>query len=122
MNGLGDPAEDPDGDELTNADELADGTNPAVANIVIVTTVADSGPGSLREALAAGGPAPKLKRVTFDPALFNGEAADTIILSSEIVAERSGVTVDASAIAGGVKIDGAGATRLFFVPPPPPPP
>jgi hypothetical protein len=116
LNEFGGPAEDPDGDDLTNADELADGTNPAVANVLIVTTVADSGPGSLREALAAGGPAPKLKRVTFDPALFNGEAADTIILSSEIVAERSGVTVDASAIAGGVKINGAGATRLFFVP------
>jgi hypothetical protein len=116
LNQLDGPTGDPDGDELTNADELANGTNPAVADTVIVTTIADSGPGSLREALAASGPAPNLKKVTFDPTLFNGEAADTIILNSEIFIERSGANVDASAIAGGVKINGAGATRLFSVP------
>jgi hypothetical protein len=110
------PAEDPDGDGLTNADELAYGTNPSVANTFIVTTTADSGPGSLREALTEGGSAPKPNRVTFDPVIFNGEAADTIILASEIGIERTGITVDATTIAAGVKIDGAGATRLFFVP------
>ena len=116
LNTFSSPAEDLDGDGLTNADELAYGTNPSVANSFVVTTAADSGPGSLREALAAGGSTPKPNRVTFDPAVFNGETADTITLGSEIGIERTGITVDATAIAAGVKIDGAGATRLFFVP------
>lgn len=73
------------------------------AEAVEVTTLADSGAGSLRNACGA-------KHVVFSPTL----AGKTIVLSSRIDL-LSDVIIDASA-APGVVISGGGKTRLFYVP------
>jgi beta-glucanase (GH16 family) len=73
---------------------------------LVVTTLADSGEGSLREALsriADGG------TITFDPALAGG----TIPVGAELVANRS-VTIDAAA-APGIVLDGEEEERVLRV-------
>lgn len=70
---------------------------------VEVTTLADSGAGSLRNACGA-------KHVVFSPTL----AGKTIVLSSRIDLS-SDIIIDARA-APGLVISGGGKTRLFFVP------
>lgn len=78
---------------------------------VTVTTTADSGPGSLRQAITgATGPT----TITFAPGL-----AGPIVLSSEIIIQGGKtITVDASAIVGGMVIDGGpGTNRIFSVNP-----
>lgn len=76
----------------------------------IVTTLADSGPGSLRQVMAdfaTGG------TVTFDPGLNGG----TITLGSELLVSATGdVTIDASMLPSGLTIDGGpGNNRIFTV-------
>ncbi len=74
---------------------------------LVVTTLADSGDGSLREALgviADGG------TITFDAALAGGTIGLT---SGQLVVDRS-VTIDAAA-APGVVVSGSGASRVFQV-------
>jgi hypothetical protein len=74
---------------------------------LVVTTLADSGPGSLREAMgliAPGG------TITFDPALAGGTIGLT---SGELVADWS-MTIDASD-APGVIVSGGNASRVFQV-------
>jgi beta-glucanase (GH16 family) len=73
---------------------------------LVVTTLADSGEGSLRDALsqiAEGG------TITFDPAL----AGETIPVGTELVANRS-VTIDATA-APDIVLDGQGEGRVLRV-------
>jgi beta-glucanase (GH16 family) len=73
---------------------------------LVVRTLADSGEGSLREALnriADGG------TITFDPAL----TGETIPVGTELVANRS-VTIDATA-APGIVLDGQGEGRVLRV-------
>jgi beta-glucanase (GH16 family) len=73
---------------------------------LVVTTLDDSGEGSLREALAMiadGG------TITFDPAL----AGETIPVGNELVANRS-VTIDATD-APGIVLDGQGEGRVLRV-------
>jgi beta-glucanase (GH16 family) len=73
---------------------------------LVVTTLADSGEGSLREALgliADGG------TITFDPVLVG----ETIPVGTELVANRS-VTIDATA-APGIVLDGGGEGRVLRV-------
>lgn len=73
---------------------------------VTVTSAADGGPGSLRQALAdvcRGG------AVRFDPAL----AGQTITLASELAVARD-VTVDGSG-APGLRLSGAGQSRVMIV-------
>ena len=75
---------------------------------VVVTTLNDSGTGSLRAAIAKvadGG------MVTFDPALAGG----TVTLTSPLVVAK-GVTVDGSA-APGLALSGGGADRVLVVDP-----
>ncbi len=74
---------------------------------LVVTTLADDGPGSLREALgliAEGG------TITFDPGLAGGTIALT---SGQLAADRS-VTIDASA-APGIAVSGNSSSRVFQV-------
>ncbi len=74
---------------------------------LVVTSLADSGPGSLREALgliADGG------TVTIDPALAGG----TITLTSGQLTIDRGVTLDASAVAP-LTISGGGTSRVLEV-------
>ena len=76
-----------------------------------VTTSADSGPGSLRQALADAAKEPG-STVVFLPATLSGP----IVLSSEIVISAGiPVAVDGSGVPGGVVISGGGAKRLFYL-------
>lgn len=78
-----------------------------------VTTTADTGAGSLRQALTDAAAYAGANTITFS----NGLSGGTITLSTEIiVGDTAGVTVDASALAGGITIDGgAGTNRLFSI-------
>ena len=76
---------------------------------VVVTSTADSGPGSLRQAITE----PFASSITFAPA-FNSEAGDTILLASELVLDRA-LSIDASANPGGVTLSGSTTNRIFTV-------
>lgn len=84
-----------------------------IMNAYMVSKLADSGGGSLRQALADAASNLGPDAISFAPAL--AAAGTTITLSTEIVvSDADGVTVDASSI-GGIKISGNNATRLFSV-------
>lgn len=76
-----------------------------------VTTLADSGPGSLRATIAA---LPPGGTITFDPSLDGG----TIALASQISLDKN-LTVDASALPGGLTISGNGSSRVLEIGPSP---
>lgn len=83
----------------------------------VVTTAADEAnvnPGtglSLREALVR----PFASFITFDPAVFNGAPADTILLTNgQLTIERS-IQIDGSGLYGGVIISGNNTSRVFEV-------
>jgi hypothetical protein len=75
---------------------------PAAASAETVDTLADSGPGSLRSAVAAGG------TVTFAPAL-----SGTILLDSELLVDKD-VTIDGPSDRS-IVISGQDATRVIKV-------
>lgn len=80
----------------------------------LVTTTANSGPGSLRRALAdaaVSGPS----GIRFDPSLFNGEPDDTISLGSVLNISGLNVSIDASDIPGGVTLDGGGSVQALVI-------
>jgi hypothetical protein len=76
-----------------------------------VTTEADAGPGSLRQAVAdaatLGGP----DFILFDPSL----AGKTITLTGGEIVLNTDLTIDATALPGGVTLDGNAATRILRV-------
>ncbi|HWY77172.1 MAG TPA: hypothetical protein VN281_16230, partial [Verrucomicrobiae bacterium] len=76
------------------------------ANLV-VTNLADSGPGALRSALtnAASGAV-----ITFDPSLSGA----TITLSNTLTINTN-LTIDASALSGGLQINGNGSVQIVNV-------
>ena len=79
-----------------------------LANFPVVTTVNDSGPGSLRNAIAgiqAGGV------ITFAPGL----SGQTITLTGGQIVLSTNVTIDASALANGISINGNASSRIFQV-------
>jgi predicted outer membrane repeat protein len=79
--------------------------------IPVVTNVNDSGPGSLRQAVADVA-AVSGAVITFAPAL----SGQTITLASDLLVSTGGATVDASSLAAGLTIDGgAGTNRIFTV-------
>ena len=84
---------------------------------IVVTTAADAGAGSLRAALATAAAAAGPNTIVFDPAVFNGEAADTITLTTTELpmADAGGVTIDASLLPRGVTLSGNNARRFFSV-------
>jgi predicted outer membrane repeat protein len=75
----------------------------------IVTNAGNSGPGSLRDTLTAA----FTTTVRFDPAVFNGEPADVIALTSPLGVNRS-VGIDGST-ATNVTLSGGDAVRLLTV-------
>src|SRR6185503_9378164 len=77
----------------------------------VVTTLADSGPGSLRAAVSslAGGPAGST--ITFAPGL----SGQTITLTSGKLLLTNSLTIDASALPGGIRISGNHSSRVFEV-------
>ncbi|MGH7940717.1 MAG: hypothetical protein ACREFR_06580, partial [Limisphaerales bacterium] len=78
------------------------------AAVDTVTTAADSGPGSLRNAIAAASPG---DTIVFSAAL----AGQTIQLDSGELLISQDVTIDASALAGGIFIDGGGGSRVLEI-------
>jgi len=88
--------------------------NGALTEPPIVTNPADSGPGSLRDNLALAASSPGADTVTFATSL----SGQTISLSSQIsINDIDGVTVDASALPGGVTLTDTGDVnrRLIFI-------
>jgi hypothetical protein len=79
----------------------------ATASAQVVTNSADSGPGTLRSALtnAASGAV-----ITFDPSLSGA----TITLSNTLTINTN-LTIDASALPGGLQINGNGSVQIFNV-------
>jgi len=79
----------------------------ATASAQVVTNTADSGPGTLRSAItnAASGAV-----ITFDPSLSGA----TITLSNTL-AINTNLTIDASALPGGLQINGNHAVQIFNV-------
>lgn len=75
---------------------------------LLVTTLADNGPRSLRDII---GSCSTGDRVTFAPELSGG----TILLTSGQIAINNGITVDASALPGGIAINGNHASRVFQI-------
>jgi PKD repeat protein len=74
---------------------------------LLVTNSADSGPGTLRSAItnAASGAV-----ITFDPSLSGA----TITLSNTLTINTN-LTIDASALPGGLQINGNGSVQIFIV-------
>src|SRR5450631_246764 len=79
----------------------------ATASAQVVTNSADSGPGTLRSAItnAASGAV-----ITFDPSLSGA----TITLNNTLTINTN-LTIDASALPGGLQINGNGSVQVFNV-------
>jgi parallel beta-helix repeat protein len=84
---------------------------PARAAIFTVTNINDSGAGSLREAVASATGLSDADTINFDASLSGA----TITLASTIAIDLTGVviTFDATALTGGLTIQGAGAGGSF---------
>jgi len=83
-------------------------------NGLIVRTTANSGPGSLRQAIADAATLPGADTITFSPTL----SGQTIALTSEIVMDMDNVgdvTIDASGLPGGLTLSGGGTHRILSV-------
>ena len=83
----------------------------------VVTSNLDSGPGTLRDILAA---VPTGSTITFDPAVFTGATTTTNTIAlftsqfgTAFTLDKA-VTIDATAIPGGVKLDGGSRNFRFF--------
>lgn len=82
----------------------------------LVTSTADSGPGSLRQALLDAAAAPGPATIRFDPTVFTGAGptTNTIALAAPLaVNDPDGVTLDASDIGPGVVLHGGQLQRLI---------
>lgn len=78
----------------------------SLLSLLTVTTAADSGPGSLRDTIAAAGPGDV---VNFSPAL----SGSTIVFGSEIVIDKD-LTIQGPGAAN-LTLDGGEATRIFHI-------
>ncbi|MGJ8642878.1 MAG: beta strand repeat-containing protein [Luteolibacter sp.] len=74
----------------------------------IVTTIADSGAGSLRDTITSASPS---AIINFDPSL----SGLTITLGGTQLLVNKDLTIDASALANGITIDAAGSSRVFEI-------
>ena len=88
------------------------GGGSGVGTSLIVTTLADSGPGSLREAVALSSGTPT-ESILFDPALQGG----TIALTTPIVLTTSVWRLEGLVGGQRMTLDGQGLTHMFEVPP-----
>ncbi len=81
--------------------------------VIMVTTNANSGPGSLRTAIANAAAIPGADIINLDPAL----TGQTITLVGEIVVnDTAGVTIDTTGLAAGITLDAtASGSRIFSV-------
>ena len=76
------------------------------AALLVVTTNTDSGPGSLRDAVATANAG---DTITFN----NSLSGQTIVLTSGPIGLNQDVTIDADALAGGIIISGNDASSIF---------
>ncbi len=74
----------------------------------VVTSVADSGPGTLRDAVSNSMNA---AIITFAPGL----SGQTIVLTNGQIELSNSITINAAALANGMRIDGNGQSRIFQV-------
>ena len=81
-------------------------THEATAGVV--TNNADSGPGSLRQTIAG---AAAFSTITFATNL----SGSTITLTNGQLLVSSNLTIDASALTGGIQIKGNGTSRVFYL-------
>jgi hypothetical protein len=98
----------------TYSGNVASTSDGDVSASTVVTTLADSGPGSLRQAIGNAAARPGADAVTFDPSLSGGVIHLT---STELdVSDTSGpLLITASNLAGGLAITGDGALRGFGI-------
>jgi PKD repeat protein len=77
---------------------------------LVVGNINDSGPGTLREAIAD---ATNGELITFAPNL----SGSTIMLASTLTISNTSLTIDASVLPGGIQINGNGAVQVFNIGP-----
>src|SRR5688572_19230646 len=83
-------------------------TFPSALRASLVLNTNDSGPGSLRDLIAI---APAGDTITFDPSL----SGQTITLTNGQITITNDVTLDASALSGGITVSGNNTSRVFDV-------
>jgi hypothetical protein len=83
--------------------------NPLRGATLVVTNLSDTGPGTLRGIIS--GPLVAGDTVQFDPSL----SGQTIVLTSGEIQLDQNVTIDASALPGGITINGNHNSRIFEV-------
>jgi hypothetical protein len=93
---------------IFGGNSASSGFSDASLTTLIVSTLADSGPGSLRNALALAG---FDSVVVFAPTL----SGQTITLTNGQIEIATNVTVDASRLVGGITISGNNASRVFLI-------
>ncbi len=93
------------------SNNMASSFAPDVLSPFTVFTTADSGLGSLRQAVADAEAAPRASAVVFD-GLLSGQ---TITLTSGQITLTHELAIDASALAGGVIISGNTNSRVFQI-------
>ncbi len=104
------------GNNLSFSGNAAATADPDVSATTLVTTLADSGHGSLRQAIYNAAARPGVDTVTFDPSLAGG----VIRLTSAALTidDPSGpVAISAGNLPSGIAISGEGARRAFEVSP-----
>jgi predicted outer membrane repeat protein len=87
---------------------------PLRGRVIRVMNTANDGPGSLRQAIADAIAGPGQDTIVFDPAL-SGQTITLAKKSEMVFAGTDAITVDGSALARPVIIDGAKGTRIFHV-------
>jgi hypothetical protein len=78
----------------------------------LVTTNSDNGPGSLRQAVLDANAFSSASAIKFATNL----SGQTILLTIGQIALSNNVTIDASALASGIQINGNGQSRIFEIP------
>jgi predicted outer membrane repeat protein len=100
----------------TYSGNLASTGEPDVDASTLVTTLADSGPGSLRQAICNAGARPGPDTVTFAPHLSGGVIALTS--ASLVITNQAGpLAITATNLPGGLTLSGENARHVFIVMP-----
>lgn len=94
----------------TDSTVLVDDFQIIEATTIQVQNINNDGPGSLRQAIATAKATAVPNEITFTPAL-SGQTIE--LLSALLVDDTGGLSINASALAKGLILDGANATRLL---------
>lgn len=78
----------------------------------VVTNAFDSGPGSLREAIATARTDPNPSTITF---ATNLSGATIQLTSTELEVTNQSLTISAAGLPGGIALDGNGGRRIFSI-------